>query len=102
MKHSLLLSAAQTELNEFNQKNANVTEEPLLRQRQDLEARVDQLKKLMESYEDPGVILDCVVFNDGKDWRAVVDVTETGDLQGKNVDWKEHGTKRLIFLFHFF
>ncbi|ORX58714.1 subtilisin-like protein, partial [Hesseltinella vesiculosa] len=83
VKHSQLLSAAQTALNEFNKKNTDPAEEPLLQQRKDLENRVEQLKKQMEQYEDPGVILDCVVFNDGKDWRAVVDVTETGELQGQ-------------------
>jgi tripeptidyl-peptidase-2 len=48
----------------------------------ELEARVESLKDLDKSYEDPGVILDCVVFFDGKDWRAVIDINEDGDLRG--------------------
>jgi tripeptidyl-peptidase-2 len=40
---------------------------------------------LDKNYEDPGVILDCVVYFDGKDWRAVIDINEDGDLRGKVV-----------------
>jgi tripeptidyl-peptidase-2 len=78
-----LIGEAQTQLAEFNKKYTNVTEQDLLQQRDDLEARVDQLKSLMDSYEDPGVLLDCVLFFDGQDWRAVIDVKESGDLRGK-------------------
>ncbi|KAI8983667.1 hypothetical protein BDB01DRAFT_850343 [Pilobolus umbonatus] len=50
--------------------------------KEDLEARIEELKTLSNNYEDPGMILDCVVFFDGEHWRAVVDTTETGDLRG--------------------
>lgn len=50
----------------------------------ELEARIEGLKDLNKNFEDPGVILDCVVFNDGKDWRAVIDINENGDLKGKS------------------
>ncbi|KAI8339132.1 hypothetical protein BC941DRAFT_422188 [Chlamydoabsidia padenii] len=83
VKQAHLIGEAQTLLAEFNKKNTNVTEQELLQQRDDLEAKVDQLKSLMESYEDPGILLDCVLFFDGQDWRAVIDVKESGDLRGQ-------------------
>ncbi|KAI8925896.1 Tripeptidyl peptidase II-domain-containing protein [Entophlyctis helioformis] len=46
----------------------------------DYKARLDVLKELIKSYEDPGILMDCVVFHDGTTWRAVVDLSETGDL----------------------
>jgi len=46
----------------------------------DLKTRLEQLRKLKTSYEDPGPLFDCVVFHDGKVWRAVVDSDEDGDL----------------------
>ncbi|ORZ14024.1 hypothetical protein BCR42DRAFT_417878 [Absidia repens] len=83
IKHAHLISEAQTQLADFKKKHSSVTEEDLLKQRDDLEARVDQLKSLMDNYEDPGVLLDCVVFFDGQDWRAVIDSKESGDLRGQ-------------------
>lgn len=78
-KQAQLLSEAQTRLAEFVKKNdKNETEKT------ELEARIEGLKDLDKNYEDPGVILDCVVFFDGKDWRAVIDINENGDLRGKN------------------
>ena len=44
----------------------------------DLEARLEGLKAL--KYEDAGPIYDCVVFHDGKTWRAAIDISETGDF----------------------
>ncbi|KAF7727019.1 tripeptidyl-peptidase II Tpp2 [Apophysomyces ossiformis] len=82
-KHSKLLSEAQARVAEFAKNNPSITDEALLAQKADLEARVDSLKGLLKSYEDPGIILDCVLFFDGKDWRAVIDVDESGDLRGK-------------------
>ncbi|GES95610.1 tripeptidyl-peptidase 2-like [Rhizophagus clarus] len=48
----------------------------------DLEARLEVLKDALKNYDDPGIILDVVAFNDGSDWRVVVDVDESGDLRG--------------------
>jgi tripeptidyl-peptidase-2 len=67
-------------LAEFNKKEKSLQED---REKTELEARVEELKEMYKKYEDPGVILDCVVFHDGKDWRAVVDVNEDGNLTGK-------------------
>ncbi|KAI8884711.1 hypothetical protein K501DRAFT_247452 [Backusella circina FSU 941] len=76
-KHAQLLTEAQSRLAEYNKKEKSLQED---HEKADLEARVEELKEMDKKYEDPGVILDCVVFHDGKDWRAVVDVNEDGDL----------------------
>jgi tripeptidyl-peptidase-2 len=78
-KQAQLLSEAQSRLAEYVKKNDKVDES----EKAELEARIEGLKDLDKNYEDPGAILDCVVFFDGKDWRAVIDVNETGDLRGK-------------------
>lgn len=46
----------------------------------ELEARLSQLAVSMKSVKDVGPIYDCLVFHDGKTWRAVVDTNENGDL----------------------
>jgi tripeptidyl-peptidase-2 len=48
--------------------------------RDDLQARLDVLLD-SEWNDDPGPLYDCVVFYDGTDYQAVVDVHETGDLR---------------------
>ncbi|CAG8537845.1 24786_t:CDS:10, partial [Racocetra persica] len=48
----------------------------------DLEARLEVLKNMLKSYDDPGILLDVVVFFDGSDWRVVIDVDESCDLRG--------------------
>ncbi|KAG1467187.1 hypothetical protein G6F56_004548 [Rhizopus delemar] len=77
-KQGQLLSEAQYRLADYK-KSEKVDEA----EKSELEARVEVLKELDNSYEDPGVILDCVLFFDGKDWRAVIDVDESGDLRGQ-------------------
>lgn len=47
--------------------------------KQELEARLTYLSEL--SIEDPGPVLDVVVWHDGSDWRCVV-----GGAEGENVD----------------
>ena len=51
-----------------------------LRDRVELQARLTLLAKMQEDYDDPGPVFDCVVFHDGKHWRAVIDTNEDGDL----------------------
>ncbi|CAM9301659.1 unnamed protein product, partial [Chrysoparadoxa australica] len=41
---------------------------------QDLEEKLKQLQECDKTYDDPGPILDCIVWNDGQDWCAVVGV----------------------------
>jgi tripeptidyl-peptidase II len=49
------------------------------REKADLDERLKQLRA-MANFPDPGPVYDCVVFHDGKTWRAVVDTDEDGDL----------------------
>lgn len=48
--------------------------------RADLDVRLEVLKTLEAQYDDPGPLYDCVVFNDGQVWRALIDTDEDGDL----------------------
>ncbi|KAJ2721392.1 hypothetical protein GGI07_004003 [Coemansia sp. Benny D115] len=50
----------------------------------ELDAQVEALGTLMSGYTDQGPILDCVVFHDGKQWRAAIDTEESGDLTQAN------------------
>lgn len=49
------------------------------RERRELQNRLDQLVAARGT-PDPGPVYDCVVFHDGKAYRAVVDTDEDGDL----------------------
>ncbi|ORX65947.1 subtilisin-like protein [Linderina pennispora] len=48
----------------------------------ELEAQREVLKDFGAKYEDPGPVLDILVFHDGKQWRAAIDTQETGDFTG--------------------
>ncbi|KAJ2796337.1 hypothetical protein H4R20_005561, partial [Coemansia guatemalensis] len=49
-------------------------------ERAEADAQASVLGKLSSTYSDPGPVLDCVVFHDGEQWRAAIDVAESGDL----------------------
>ena len=51
----------------------------------ELQARLAQLQAASKSYDDPGPVLDCVVFHDGKTWRAAVDTNEDGAFADESV-----------------
>ena len=50
------------------------------KEQEEIEARLAQLKKMQDGYDDPGPVFDCVVFHDGNVWRAAIDTNEDGDL----------------------
>lgn len=51
----------------------------------ELEQRLEQLRAIETSHDDPGPVFDCVTFHDGERWRAVVDTDEDGDLAEERV-----------------
>jgi tripeptidyl-peptidase-2 len=44
-------------------------------------SRTKALNEMMNSYQDPGITMDCVVFHDGEKWRVAIDKDESGDLR---------------------
>ncbi|RUS20247.1 subtilase family-domain-containing protein [Endogone sp. FLAS-F59071] len=81
-RHLASAAFALVEWDRVHASSSTIPEEEL-QVRADLEARAEVLRDWMKAYDDPGMIYDCVVFHDGKDWRAVIDVEETGDLRGQ-------------------
>lgn len=60
-----------------NNSNSNKPTPEQIRVREDLQARLDALNdKEWDSDNDPGMILDCIVFHDGIDDRAVIGIVE--------------------------
>ncbi len=51
-----------------------------LKEREELQARLDALGDALKNFDDPGPVYDCVLFHDGDVWRAVIDTDEDGDL----------------------
>tara|TARA_Y100001934_G_scaffold270920_1_gene356603 strand:+ start:1851 stop:5675 length:3825 start_codon:yes stop_codon:yes gene_type:complete len=74
-----LMTREKRRLSDFDERNPKPNKAQK-KQRAELVERVNQLKSLQSKYDDPGPIYDCVVFNDGKVWRAVIDTDEDGDL----------------------
>ncbi|KAJ3325149.1 tripeptidyl-peptidase II Tpp2 [Boothiomyces sp. JEL0866] len=74
-KHNTLLTKVQKEAIDYDK-----SESPDQLMKADHEARFDVLRDLMKSYQDPGIIMDCVLFHDGQKWRAAIDTDESGDL----------------------
>ena len=74
-KYEALVRKDLAEWSEANNGSTNVDPD-VLRQRDDLQARLDILSS-KEWRKDPGPVYDCVVFYDGQNHRAIV--TETAD-----------------------
>jgi tripeptidyl-peptidase-2 len=53
--------------------------------RADLQEQLKQLVAAGKKSSDPGPLYDCVVFHDGKVWRAVIDTDEDGDLRDEKL-----------------
>lgn len=83
VEHQRLLNVAQNEFVNWKSKHppSSVLNDDELEYQNELENRVASLKESMENYDDPGPVYDCVVFNDGKCWRAAIDIHESGDLR---------------------
>lgn len=68
---------------------------------QDLVAQLAVLEKIEEmDSSDVGPVYDCLVYNDGTQYRAVVDSTETGDLSEAPVGMADFKLEREYRAFH--
>ncbi|XP_076685935.1 tripeptidyl-peptidase 2-like isoform X2 [Andrena cerasifolii] len=75
------LAEATRELQEFEAKNPQLTTLEERLKKEELEARVEVLTNIEKKYSDVGPTYDCVVFHDGKVWRACIDTSEVGNLE---------------------
>ncbi|HJO09396.1 MAG TPA: S8 family serine peptidase [Verrucomicrobiota bacterium] len=73
------MAGLQAKLADFDEANPSPKDDKK-KERVELQARIDLLEALQKGYDDPGSVYDCVVFNDGKAWRAAVDTDEDGDF----------------------
>ncbi|MEE2941959.1 MAG: S8 family serine peptidase [Verrucomicrobiota bacterium] len=64
------------------------------KERAELQAQIDLLASLNANYDDPGPIYDCIVFNDGKAWRAAVDTDEDGNFDDEKLMTNFHAERQ--------
>ncbi len=62
-----------------------------------LEVKIEILKDVLKNYDNPDIIFDVVVFNNESDWKVVVDVDESDDLQDELLEMN-----LIVLLFSFF
>ncbi|KAI9000329.1 subtilase family-domain-containing protein, partial [Hyaloraphidium curvatum] len=65
---------------------------------QDYKDRLEALKDMMAKFDDPGPVFDCVVWDDGEKWVAVVDIAESGDLSDQPVLASYHVAQQYLVL----
>ncbi|CAN6252649.1 unnamed protein product [Urochloa humidicola] len=75
------ISDALKQLNEFEKKHTKPDDASLKKTREDLQSRLDYLRKQAEGYDDKGPVIDIVAWHDGDVWRVAVD---TQALEGNN------------------
>ncbi|EXC19138.1 Tripeptidyl-peptidase 2 [Morus notabilis] len=73
------IAKAVKRLDEFDQKHVKTDDINLKRVREDLQNRVDYLRKQAESYDDKGPVIDAVVWHDGEVWRVALDTQSLED-----------------------
>ncbi|KAL5981499.1 tripeptidyl-peptidase II Tpp2 [Asimina triloba] len=78
-KNQEAIAEALKELNEFDQKHKKLEDAGLKRVREDVQNKVDFLRKLADSYDDRGPVVDAVVWNDGDTWRVALDTQTLED-----------------------
>nr|XP_010918543.1 tripeptidyl-peptidase 2 [Elaeis guineensis] len=88
-KNQEAISEALKNLNEFEKKYGKTEDLKLKRAHEDLQDRLDFLRKQTESYDDRGPIIDIVVWHDGEVWRVAVDTHsfEDSSEHGKLADF---------------
>jgi tripeptidyl-peptidase-2 len=67
------IAKAVNNLYDFDQKHSKVEDAKLKKTREDLQSKVDFLKKQADKYEDKGPVIDAVVWHDGEVWRVALD-----------------------------
>uniref|UniRef100_A0A0D9VJ70 Tripeptidyl-peptidase 2 n=1 Tax=Leersia perrieri TaxID=77586 RepID=A0A0D9VJ70_9ORYZ len=73
------ISVALKQLNEFEKKHSKSDDAKLKMAHEDLQNRLDYLRKQAEGYDDRGPVIDVVAWHDGDVWRVAVD---TQGLEG--------------------
>ncbi|KAI4384768.1 hypothetical protein MLD38_002876 [Melastoma candidum] len=89
-KNQAAIAKAVKAQDEFDQKHGKAEDAECKRIKEDLQNRVDLLRKQAESYEDHGPIIDAVVWHDGEFWRVALDTQslEDGSDSGKLADFE--------------
>ncbi|KAK7315056.1 hypothetical protein VNO77_33588 [Canavalia gladiata] len=67
------------QLADFDKQYVKVEDAKLKRAREDLQNRLDILRKQPESYDDKGPVIDAVVWHDGEVWRVALDTHSLED-----------------------
>ncbi|THG07936.1 hypothetical protein TEA_023335 [Camellia sinensis var. sinensis] len=78
-KHQEAIAEAVKCLDEFDKKHVKVEDANLKRAREDLQNKVDFLRKQADSYDDKGPVIDAVVWHDGELWRVALDTQSLED-----------------------
>ncbi|XP_052183432.1 tripeptidyl-peptidase 2 isoform X2 [Diospyros lotus] len=88
-KHQEAIAEAVKCLDEFDKKHVKVEDANLKRVHEDLQNRVDFLRKQADSYDDKGPVIDAVVWHDGELWRVALDTQSLEDdpERGKLADF---------------
>ncbi|KAL6545206.1 tripeptidyl-peptidase II Tpp2 [Orobanche hederae] len=81
-KNQEAIAEAVKQLDEFDKRHTKVDESNLKKKREDLQSRVDLLRKQADSYDDKGPVIDAVVWHDGEVWRAALDTQSLVDESG--------------------
>ncbi|CAI5948872.1 unnamed protein product [Closterium sp. NIES-65] len=75
-RQQALVTQALRQLAEFESKPSKAKDEAGKKEKEELQARLDLLQSMQDSYEDMGPLIDAVVWHDGTTWRAALDTTD--------------------------
>ncbi|KAM7499661.1 hypothetical protein LguiA_024075 [Lonicera macranthoides] len=78
-KNQEAIAEAVKQLDAFDRKHTKVEDAELKKAREDLQNRVDFLRKQADSYDDKGPVIDAVVWHDGELWRVALDTQSLED-----------------------
>ncbi|CAK9160937.1 unnamed protein product [Ilex paraguariensis] len=81
-KNQEAIAEAVKQLDELEKKHTKIEDANLKRDREDLQNRVDFLRKQADSYDDKGPVVDAVTWHDGELWRVALDTQSLEDEPG--------------------